>query len=306
MTLTELRYMIALAKELHFGKAAKVCHISQPTLSVAINKLESELGVALFERDRNDLRLTTLGEQIVEQAKLTLAEAERIKDIAQANKSQINTPLKLGAIFTIAPYLFPNLIPQLTKTAPEMPLMIQEDFTANLRKKLLNGSLDAIFISLPFSAPGVVTQPIYDESFVVLMRKSHPLSQKESITETDLINEKILLLGEGHCFREQVMEACPHCYQAGDTQNIIEGTSLETLRHIVASGLGITILPNTATQIDFYKSILCIRPFAGSPPRRRIALAWRVSFTRTKAINAIVQALRAIQIEGTFLLPEQN
>ena len=304
MTLTELRYVIALAHERHFGKAAAACHVSQPTLSVAISKLESELGIAIFERDRHELRITEIGEKIVIQAQRALDEAGRIKEIAQvSSKTQLTTPLKLGAIYTIAPYLFPQLIPQLRKVAPQMPLLIQEDFTANLRTKLQQGDLDAIFIALPFSGPGIVTRELYDEPFVILMRKDHPLSQLEKIPAASLPSDQMLLLGEGHCFRDQVLETCPNCYQTGEVQNTIEGTSLETLRHIVASGLGITVLPSTATQIDYYKSILCTRPFEGRAPHRRVALAWRMSFTRTKAIDALIKALQASKLHGTSLLP---
>jgi LysR family hydrogen peroxide-inducible transcriptional activator len=305
MTLTELRYAVMLAQEKHFGRAAKVCHISQPTLSVAINKLESDLGVAIFERDRNNVRVTKIGEQIIAQAQRALDEVSHINDIAQGGKSQTTIPLKVGAIYTIGPYLFPNLIPKLKKIAPDMPLLIQEDFTANLRAKLLRGEVDAIFVSLPFAETGVVTQALYDEPFVVLMRKDHPLSRKESVKPSELTADEMLLLGEGHCFRNQVMEVCPNCYpQEGSEQNTIEGTSLETLRHMVASGIGVTVLPSTATQIQYYKSILCTRPFAGKVPQRRIALAWRVSFTRPKAIGALIKALHSSDMQGICLLPE--
>ena len=304
MTLTELRYAITLACEKHFGKAAKVCHVSQPTLSVAINKLESELGVALFERDRNHVRVTEIGKQIIAQAQHSLDQVNQIRDIAEGGRSQLNVPLKVGAIYTVGPYLFPNLIPKLKKIAHNMPLFIQEDFTANLRVKLLQGELDAIFISLPFSEGGVVTQALYDEPFVILMRKDHPLSHKATIKASELKAEEMLLLGKDHCFRSQIMEACPHCQTDAGIQKTIEGTSLETLRHMVASGIGITVLPSTATQIQYYKSILCTKSFAGKMPKRRIALAWRVSFTRPKAIGALIQALHESAMQSICLLPE--
>lgn len=305
MTLTELRYLVALAQEKHFGKAAKACHVSQPTLSVAIGKLESELGVAVFERDRNHVRVTEIGASLIAQAQRVLDEADKVKLLASQSKSQVTEPLKVGAIYTLGPYLFPALIPQLQKIAPSMPLLIQEDFTANLRAKLVRGELDVIFVALPFTEPGVVTQALYDEPFVVLMRKDHPLSKKTSIKASELSADELLLLGEGHCFRNQVIEACPHCYtDESGLQKTMEGTSLETLRHMVASGMGVTVLPSTATQIEFYKSILCTRPFAGTIPKRRIALAWRVSFTRPKAIGMLIQALHASHMQGICLLPE--
>lgn len=304
MTLTELRYAITLAQEKHFGKAAKKCNVSQPTLSVAINKLESKLGVAIFERDRNQVRLTEIGKAIIKQAQQVTEQASQIRKIAQGGKSQVDEPLKIGAIYTIGPYLFPYLIPKLKKLAPSMPLIIQEDYTANLRLKLLQGELDAIFISLPFRESGVVTQPLYDEPFVVLMRKDHYLSKKEKIKTSDLKAEEILLLGEGHCFRDQIIEACPQCYAADNgMQKAIEGTSIETLRHMVASGIGITVLPCSATQIQYYRSILCTKTFVGKIPQRRIALAWRVSFTRPKAIGALIQGLQESTMQGICLLP---
>lgn len=304
MTLTELRYIVTLAQENHFGRAAKKCHVSQPTLSVAINKLESELGVSIFERDRNNVRVTEIGLQIVTQAQRVIDEASQIKQLAEGSQSQLSVPLKVGAIYTVGPYLFPNIIPKLKKIAPEMPLLIHEDFTANLRVKLLRGELDVIFVALPFAEAGVVTQALYEEPFVVLMRKDHPLSKKDKIKPSELNAEEILLLGEGHCFRNQVIDACPECYTNMPAQASVEGSSLETLRHMVASGMGVTVLPSTATQIQYYQSILCTRPFAGGIPQRKIALAWRVSFTRPKAIGALIKALHASAMRDICLLPE--
>jgi LysR family hydrogen peroxide-inducible transcriptional activator len=303
MTLTEFRYVVELARVKHFGKAAKACHVSQPTLSVAINKLEVELGLAIFERDRGEVRITEIGEQIVKQAQRALEEVALVKDIAQAGKSQLNTPLRVGSIYTVAPYLFPHLIPKLKKIAPQMPLFIQEDFTANLQVKLQQGELDAIFISLPFTGAGIVTKVLFEEPFVALMRKDHPLAKQASVSVTDLAAEELLLLGKGHCFREQVTEACPHCYQTSGSQRMMEGSSLETLRHMVASGMGMTVLPATATQIQFYKSVLCTRPFKGQVPHRTIALAWRTSFPRPKAITALIKAMQGCSLHGTCLLP---
>jgi len=259
--------------------------------------------VQIFERDRNNVRPTEIGSKIIAQAQVSLDQVNTIRDIAQGGKSQLNTPLRIGAIHTVGPYLFPNLIPKLKKIAPEMSLLIHEDFTANLRVKLQQGQLDVILIALPFTDSGIVTQELYDEPFVVLMRKDHRLTKKAAIKASDLKSEDILMLGEGHCFRQQVIEACPDCYPHSE-RNTIEGTSLETLRHMVASGIGITVLPSTATQIQFYKSILCTKPFAGKVPQRRIALAWRVSFTRPKAIGALIQAIHASSMQGVCLLPE--
>lgn len=302
MTLTELRYILAVAKERHFGRAAECCHVSQPTLSVAVKKLEQSLGIEIFERDRGDIRITDIGEKIVTQAQTVIEQADAIKVIADGSRSHLDSPLKIGAIYTIGPYLFPNLITQLKAVAPYMPLVIQEDFTANLRVKLHHGELDAIFIALPFEEAQVVTKPVYEEAFVVLLPKNHPLAAKSSVAETDLENENVMLLGEGHCFRDQILQMCPTCNQSNGFGQTVEGTSLETIRHMVASGMGITILPSTATQIHHYDDTLVVRPFRDVSPKRTVALAWRMSFPRTKAVDAIIAALSAANISNVCLI----
>lgn len=301
MTLTELRYIIAVAKYKHFGNAAKSCHVSQPTLSVAIAKLEKELRITIFERHHNTINITDIGQRIVEQAQRVVEEVEKLKHLSSTAESQLTEPLRVGAIYTISPYLYPKLIPEVMKQAPQLPLIVEEDFTHNLRDKLIKGELDAIFIALPFSAQGVVTRPLYEEPFMVFMRKDHPLSHKKAITHEDLNDEDVLLLGENHCFRDQVLQHCPQCQTSQKLQNTIEGTSIETLRHMVASGMGITILPSSATQIEHYKDIACVRPFSGSVPQRQVALAWRSSFPRPRAIEVIIQAIRQSALSGVQL-----
>ena len=291
MTLIELKYVLALAQEGHFGKAAKRCCVSQPTLSIAINKLEKQLGVSIFERQKNQIRITEIGERLIAQAQRVIEEADRFKNLANNSKHQLDSPLRLGGIYTIAPYLFPVLIPELKKMAPNMPLIIHEDFTANLRIKLQRGDLDAIFIALPFKEPSVMVKPLYDEAFMILLPKKHPLSKKNKISRELLSKENTLLLGKGHCFRDQILETCPQCHRPHELQQTIEGTSLETLRHMVASGMGITILPSTATQVKHYSKTLCVKPFDTNIPKRTVALAWRASFPRTKAIDALISAL---------------
>jgi LysR family hydrogen peroxide-inducible transcriptional activator len=296
MTLTELKYLVALAREGHFGRAAKSCHVSQPTLSIAINKLENSLGVSLFERHTNGLSITDVGQTIVNQAQRVLEETEKLTHLAQSAGNQLDNPLKMGGIFTVAPYLFPHLIPALKKIAPDMPLEVEENFTGKLRKQLAQGTVDAIFVALPFKEPGIVVKPLYEEPFVVLLPKKHPLTQKTQLSDKDLKNDNVLLLGEGHCFRDQVLDSCPNCHQPGQLQQTVQGSSLETIRHMVASGMGITILPRTATQVKYYDKLLCIRPFKSKTPKRTIALAWRSSFPRPKAIEAIIQATKLAKL----------
>lgn len=298
MTLTELRYIVTLAQEQHFGRAAERCFVSQPTLSIAVKKLEDELGIALFERTKSRVQPTPLGEQIVAQAHLVLEQTAAIKDLAEAGKDQLSSPLAVGAIYTIGPYLLPQFIPHLQQMAEKMPLYIEEGYTATLRKKLRNGELDVIIVALPFVESDVVTQPLYDEPFVVLLPQSHPLAKKDAIDPLDLNSEKLLLLGEGHCFRDQVLTTCANISSSNDSatnnvRNAADGSSLETLRHMVASGLGITIVPQSAARSELYSSdVLVTRPFIEPVPTRTVALAWRASFPRHKAIDALRKAIQ--------------
>jgi LysR family hydrogen peroxide-inducible transcriptional activator len=299
MTLTELRYILALKDTGHFGKAAEKCFVSQPTLSVAIKKLEEELGIPLFERSRGLINPTPVGEQVIRQAKLVLEQADHIRELANQGRDPLGTRLAIGAIHTVGPYLYPRCIPLIRELAPQMPLYIEENMTGVLRERLSSSKLDAIIVALPFNEPDVVTQALYEEPFVVLLPCDHPLAKKKTLLHSDLHNENVLLLGEGHCFRDQVMAACPGLRQTfanGDRllQSVVEGSSLETLKHMVVSKLGITILPLSAAQIAPYgDGVLCTRPFADPAPTRTVALAWRASFPRHQAVDVISQAIKA-------------
>jgi len=296
MTLNELRYIVAVARERHFGRAAEACFISQPTLSVAVKKLEGELGLSLFERRKGEVSVTPVGERIVTQAQRVLEEASGIRQIARQGQDQLDGPLRLGAIYTIGPYLLPHLIPQLAERAPKMPLVIEENYTAALAEKLKHGDLDVILISLPFDEPGVRTMPLYREPFVLLIPSSHPLNQKKDFEIADLADEDVLLLGAGHCFRDQVLQVCPDCMRRaskdGSPAQTLEGGSLETIRYMVASGLGVTILPCSAAGAErFSERLLSIRRFDHDAPSRTVALAWRKSFPRPEAIDALRDAV---------------
>jgi LysR family hydrogen peroxide-inducible transcriptional activator len=296
MTLNELRYIVAVARERHFGKAAEACFISQPTLSVAVKKLEEELGLSLFERRKGEVSVTPIGEQVVAQAQRVLEEAAGIQRIARLGQDQLDGALRLGAIYTIGPYLLPQLIPQLAELAPKMPLVIEESYTSSLADKLKHGELDVIILSLPFDAPGVQTWPLYREPFVVLLPSGHPLTQRSTFDARDLRDEDVLLLGAGHCFRDQVLEACPDCLPRrsveGGPAQALEGGSLETIRYMVASGLGVTVLPCTASGAErFSERLLSVRRFDHDEPSRVVALAWRKSFPRPNAVKAVHQAV---------------
>lgn len=293
MTLTELRYLVALAREKHFGRAADVCNVSQPTLSAAIKKLEDHLGMTLFERRPREVRVTAEAEPIINQAQRVLEQAELLEQLADKQRDQLSAPLRIGAIFTVAPYLFPVIVPRIRKAAPEMPLFIEENYTHVLRGKLERGELDAIIVALPFSGGGLVRAKMYEESFSVLLPASHPWTSQKNIKPDQLLDETLLLLGEGHCFREQVLELCP-AIDSHKQKNLvqIEGGSLETLRHMVAGGLGITILPDSALHHNSYsEDTFAVRPFIKPVPMRTIALVWRDSFPRPKAIEVVRQAV---------------
>jgi LysR family hydrogen peroxide-inducible transcriptional activator len=296
MTLTELRYIVAVARERHFGRAAETCFVSQPTLSVAIKKLEQELGVTLFERGAGDITVTAVGELVVAQAQHVIEEASKIQEISSQQSDQLSGPLRIGAIYTIGPYLFPEMIPRITSKAPALCMAIEENYTSVLTARLKQGDLDVVIISLPYEESGIITMPLYSEPFVLLLPSSHPLNQpKHDIKRKELTSESVLLLGKGHCFRDQVLDYCPECNHATDSSDSvrnIEGGSLETIRYMVASGLGITVLPCTAAGADrFSQRLVSIRRFAGEPPKRTVALAWRKSFTRPDVISLLKDAI---------------
>jgi LysR family hydrogen peroxide-inducible transcriptional activator len=293
VTLTELRYIVAVARERHFGRAAQSCFVSQPTLSVAIKKLEEELGMTLFERGPGEVTVTPVGQRVVEQAQRVLEEAARIKEIAQASHDPLAGTLRLGAIYTIGPYLLPKLIPVLRRKAPTMQLLIQENYTHKLAEALKQGEVDVILVALPFAEPGVVTRALYDEPFLVALPQGHPLEKKKHISSDELAKESLLLLGAGHCFRDQVLDLCSNVHRGsrGALARTLEGGSLETIRQMVASGVGVTVLPSTAVAGEGGSELVRIRPFARPVPDRRVVLAWRKSFPRPQAIEALRQAI---------------
>lgn len=309
MTLTELRYVVAVARERHFGRAAEACFVSQPTLSVAIKKLEEELGTQIFERRTNDVTMTPAGERIVGQAQRTLDEAGRIKEIARQRKDPLSGPLQLGVIYTIGPYLLPALVRQLLEDAPQMPLLLTENFTVKLVELLKNGEIDVAIMALPLPEAGLVLQPVYDEPFMVAVPRLHPWAKRKAIASEDLKKETMLLLGTGHCFRDQVLEVCPELSRfsssAEGIQKTFEGSSLETIRHMVGSGLGVTVLPITSIpEKPPRDSLLAYIPFKPPAPDRRVVLAWRKSFTRMPAIEALRQAVLKCPLHGVTKLPD--
>ena len=339
MTLTELKYIVAVAREKHFGKGADACHVSQPTLSVAIKKLEEELQVKLFERNANEITVTALGEEIIRQAQSVLEQADHIKEIAKRGKDPLAGSLRLGVIHTIGPYLLPDLVRQIIASAPQMPLLLQENFTVRLLEELRNGDIDCAILAEPFPENNLAIAPLYDEPFMAAMPSGHPLVKRGSVTAEEMKAETMLLLGNGHCFRDHVLEVCPEFARfssnADGIRKSFEGSSLETIKHMVAAGMGITLVPrlgvaaaDLAAQAAYAASaageaaikgklqgkngakatpapnapLITYLPFTGHIPSRRVVLAWRRSFTRYEAIAALRNAIYACELPGVTRL----
>lgn len=301
MTLTELRYIVAVARERHFGRAAEACFVSQPTLSVAIKKLEEELDVKIFERGSNEISLTPLGEAIVRQAQTVIEQAQGIREIAKRGKDPLAGPLHLGIIYTIGPYLLPELVKNVIELSPQMPLILQENFTVKLLDMLRTGELDCAIMAEPFPDTGLALAPLYDEPFVIAVPSQHALADREQVSSEELKRETMLLLGTGHCFRDHVLEVCPEFARfSSDTEGIrksFEGSSLETIKHMVASGMGVTVVPQLSVPPEPSAHLKYV-PFAPPVPTRRVVLAWRRSFTRYEAIAALRNAVYACSLPG--------
>lgn len=295
MTLTELRYIVALARERHFGRAAEACFVSQPTLSVAIRKLEDEFGLQIFERGSTGIQTTAMGDRIIEQAQRVLEEAGYLKDLARQGRDPMVGPIRVGVIFTIGPYLLPALVPAMIQRYPLMPMILQENTTAKLLESLRQGELDLLILAEPFDTQGLLVEPVYDEHFVLAVPREHPWTKRRWIASAELRDQNMLLLGTGHCLRDQVIEICPelsrYSQSSSGIQKTFEGSSLETIRHMVASGIGITVLPQTACPSTRADGLLCYLPFEAPVPSRRVALAVRKSFARPAAVSALKELL---------------
>ena len=301
MTLTELKYIVAVAREKHFGRAAEACFVSQPTLSVAIKKLEEELDVKLFERGTSEVSVTALGEQIVRQAQQVIEQAAAIKEIAKRGKDPVSGPLRLGIIYTIGPYLLPDLVRQAIERVPQMPLMLQENFTVKLLEMLRTGELDCAIMAEPFPDTGLAVAPLYDEPFMAAVPTGHALARRKHISAEELKQETMLLLGTGHCFRDHVLEVCPEYARfASDAEGIrksFEGSSLETIKYMVASGMGVTVVPQLSVPREAQPHIKYIK-FSAPVPTRRVVLAWRRTFPRYEAIAALRNCVYACELPG--------
>jgi len=294
MTLTELRYIVAVADTRHFGRAAERCFVSQPSLSASVKNLEEELGVQLFERGKRGVLLTETGEQIVAQARRALEEAGRVKTVARQGRDPLKGVLRLGIIHTVAPYLLPELVGALRRSAPEMPLDVEENTTATLDRMLRAGELDAVILALPYDAPGIETAALYEEAFSVVAPAKHALARRKSVAVEELDAGELLLLPVGHCFRDQVLDACHEFSRPPEAGR--QGNSLETLRSMVASGLGVSVLPATALTRRYANPLVKTIEFSDPCPARRIALAWRRGFHRPAALTKLADAVRGLDL----------
>jgi LysR family hydrogen peroxide-inducible transcriptional activator len=301
MTLTELKYIVAVAREKHFGRAAEACFVSQPTLSVAVKKLEEELDVKIFERGAAEVSVTPLGEQIVRQAQQVIEQAAAIKEIAKLGKDPVSGPLRLGVIYTIGPYLLPDLVKQAIARVPQMPLVLQENFTAKLLDMLRTGELDCAILAEPFPDTGLAVAPLYDEPFMAAVPATHAMARRKTTTAEELKNETMLLLGTGHCFRDHVLEVCPEYARfSSATEGIrksFEGSSLETIKYMVASGMGVTVVPQLSVPKEPQEHVRYLK-FTPPVPTRRVVLAWRRTFPRYEAIAALRNAIYACPLDG--------
>ena len=296
MNLRDLRYLVALADERHFGRAAERCFVSQPTLSAQIRKLEEYLGVPLVERQPKRVTLTETGAKIVERARRALQEADAIVELAKTDRDPLAGALKLALIPTVGPYLLPHVAGPLRRALPRLKLMLYEYQTGPLLEKLRDGELDLGILALPVTLDGLETAQLYDEPFTVAMPANHPLAERDRVKLEDLRGETLLLLEDGHCLRDQALEVCSRI-RLNEEQDY-RATSLETLRQMVAAGHGITLLPELAAASPVGTARgLRIRPFSKPTPVRTIGAVWRKSTTRGKAIEAVVASVRAAMKE---------
>ncbi len=292
MTLQELRYLIALADKGHFVRAAEACHVSQSTLSTQLKKLEDYLGVSLFERNKHRLMPTPIGAAIIGRARTALDVVDEIRDLARRDHEPMDGPLRLGVIPTLGPYLVPYVIPTIRALFPKLQLFLREDLTANLLERLRHGGLDALLLALPINGDDVEVMALFREPFVVALPAGHALGKKEHINEKELANQCVLLLEEGHCMRDQALAICGSNTSA--ERDEFKATSLETLRQMVAAGVGCTLLPALAALPgvgSVQHGLVQIRPFISPVPTRTIGMAWRHRYPREATIKQLAEVI---------------
>lgn len=306
MNLRDLKYITTVADTLNFNRAAEQCFVSQPSLSKQVQKVEEELGVKIFERTNRKVSVTFVGERIVARAKTILQEADAIRLIAKEASDPFSGAFRLGIIPTIAPYLLPRLMPTLRHAFPKLSLSLVEGTTASITDELSRGTLDAVLLALPLEERQFHTEALYHEPFVFAAAPTHPLAKRKRITIEDLNSEKLLLLEDGHCLRAQALEVC-RLSGSSESQEF-SATSLETLRQMVASGSGATLMPALAAQSKSSKIVYI--PFKAPEPSRLVGLVWRSSSPRVKLLkkmsHAIRKEMRDMPSKGLTVIPIQS
>ncbi len=288
MNLRDLEYFAALARHLHFGRAAEACHVSQPSLSAQIKKLEDTLGIVLIERGGKRMMLTEAGEEVLRHATIILAQAEEIREVGRTASDPMSGRFRMGVIPTIAPYMLPRLLPQLTTSFPALSLELYEGQTHQITAQLKRGDLDAVLLALPIGDDSFKEAELFRERFFVATPRQHKLAERTYIEPRHLHGEQLLLLEDGHCLRDQALEVCALAGASEYTH--FRATSLETIRQMVASGAGITLLPEMA--VSKADDAISIIPFKPPAPHRSIGLAWRRSSARQKLMQQMVERLR--------------
>lgn len=291
MNLRDFEYLVALNEVKHFRKAAERCFVSQPTLSGQIRKLEDELNITLIERDTRNVMFTQAGESIVAHARRILGEVKQLKDTAQAFRDPMSGELRIGLIPTVAPYLLPKIMPELFHQCPNLSWRLEEQQTHVLMDMLREGELDALILAWLPEMKGFGRITLYDEPLWLAAAKEHPLVQQDEIPLDSLDGETVLMLEDGHCLRDQ---ALGYCFSAGAVEDgTFRATSLETLRHMVGTGRGVTLMPYFATtQQDVGSGLLAYRPFTTPQPQREIALVYRRGTSRIRTLQAIADVIR--------------
>lgn len=293
MTLQELRYLVAVADEGSFSRAAEICHVGQSTLSIQIRKLEESLGVSLLDRSHRHALPTPTGEEIIAQARVTLQHAEKIRQLACNGRDPLASPLRLGVLPTLGPYLLPHFLPKLHETYPKLRLLLREDLTANLLEQLHQGELDAALLAQPIPRRGLKWEELFEEPFEVALPANHPLTEYTEIKQQDLASHCVLLLEEGHCLHDHALAICGQ--ERKEIREEFEATSLETLRQMVARGIGCTLLPALAAEAptgSIPPKSIQMRPFAYPVPSRMIAMTWRHGFPREEALRTLSELIR--------------
>ncbi len=309
MTLQELRYVVALADKGNFVRAAEACYVTQSTLSMQVKKLEDYLDVTLFDRNNHHLRLTPIGEKILEQARIALNVVDQIKQIARRSQDPMNGPLRLGVIPTLGPYLIPQVLAQVRQAFPQLSLYLREDRTSHLLERLRQGQLDALLLAIPVRGEDIEAMPLFNEEFVVAMPPGHPLAALRWIRPKDLVRDDLLLLEEGHCMRDQALAICNA--DVSELREAFKATGIETLRQMVAAGAGCTLLPVLATAFGaggLSEGLVEIRSLARPAPTRTIGLVWRHRYPGEAAVRRLGELIVAHlpAVPGVTAVPGAN